>query len=46
MARALFESRKPLFWAQVRRGLLAGDAGVAVGVSATCGGGGSVKLAG
>ena len=37
MARALFESRKPLFWAQVRRGLWAGDAGVAVGVSATCG---------
>ena len=37
MARALFQSRKPLFWAQLRRGLLAGDAGVAVGVSATCG---------
>jgi transposase, IS30 family len=37
MARALFESRKPLFWEQVRIGLLAGEAGVAVGVSATCG---------
>jgi transposase, IS30 family len=37
MARVLFQSRKPLFWDQVRNGLLAGDAGVAVGVSATCG---------
>src|SRR3954469_23896503 len=37
MARALFHSRKPLFWEQIRQGLLAGDAGVAVGVSATCG---------
>ncbi|NOP96734.1 IS30 family transposase [Mycolicibacterium fortuitum] len=37
MARSLFQSRKPLFWEQVRRGLLAGDAGEAAGVSATCG---------
>jgi transposase, IS30 family len=37
MARALFASRKPLFWEQIRSGVLAGDAGVAVGVSATCG---------
>ena len=37
MARALLQSRKPLFWEQIRQGLLAGDAGVAVGVSATCG---------
>lgn len=37
MSRALFQSRKPLFWAQIRQGLLAGEAGVAVGVSATCG---------
>jgi transposase, IS30 family len=37
MARALFHSRKPLFWEQIRQGLLAGEAGVAVGVSATCG---------
>jgi IS30 family transposase len=37
MARALFQSRKPLFREQIRMGLLAGDAGVAVGVSATCG---------
>jgi IS30 family transposase len=37
MARALFQSRKPLFWEQIRLGLLAGDAGEAVGVSATCG---------
>jgi IS30 family transposase len=37
MARALFQSRKLRFWEQVRRGLLAGEAGVAVGVSATCG---------
>jgi hypothetical protein len=35
MARALFQSRMPLFWAQIRMGLLPGDAGVAVGVSAT-----------
>jgi IS30 family transposase len=27
----------PLFWEQIRRGLLPGDAAVAVGVSATCG---------
>jgi IS30 family transposase len=37
MARALFQSRTPLFWEQIRKGLLPGDAGVAVGVSATCG---------
>jgi IS30 family transposase len=37
MARALLQSRMPLFWEQVRRGLLPADAGVAVGVSATCG---------
>jgi transposase, IS30 family len=37
MARALFQSRMPLFWEQIRRGLSPGDAGVAVGVSATCG---------
>ena len=37
MARALFQSRKPLFWEQIRNGLSPGDAGVAVGVSATCG---------
>jgi IS30 family transposase len=37
MARALFQSRKPLFWEQIRQGQLAGDAGEAVGVSATCG---------
>jgi IS30 family transposase len=37
MARALLQSRKPLFWEQIRLGLLAGDAGEAVGVSATCG---------
>lgn len=37
MARALFQSTKPLFWNQIRKGLLPGDAGVAVGVSATCG---------
>ena len=37
MPGVLFQSRKPLFWEQVRKGLLAGDAGVAAGVSATCG---------
>jgi len=37
MARALFQSRKPLFWEQIRNGLSPGNAGVAVGVSATCG---------
>jgi transposase, IS30 family len=37
MARLVFLSRKPLFWEQIRLGLLPGDAGVAVGVSATCG---------
>jgi len=37
MARVLFRSRTPLFWEQIHRGLLPGDAGVAVGVSATCG---------
>jgi transposase, IS30 family len=37
MARALLQSRKPLFWEQVRKGLLAGDAGVAAGVSPGCG---------
>jgi IS30 family transposase len=37
MSRALFQSRKPLFWEQIREGLFAGDAGEAVGVSATCG---------
>ena len=37
MGRALFQSKKPLFWEQIRRGLLPGDAGVAVGVSASCG---------
>lgn len=37
MARALFQSRKPLFWNQVRMGLLPGDAGEAAGVSGTCG---------
>jgi IS30 family transposase len=37
MSRALFQSRKPLFWEQVRKGLLSGEAGVAAGVSATCG---------
>ena len=37
MSRALFQSKKPLFWEQIRQGLLAGDAGEAVGVSATCG---------
>lgn len=28
MARALFQSRKPLFWEQIRMGLLAGDVGL------------------
>ncbi len=37
MARALFQSRRSLFWEEVRQGWLPGDAGVAVGVSATCG---------
>lgn len=37
MARGSFQSRKRLFWERVREGLLPGDAGVAVGVSATCG---------
>jgi transposase, IS30 family len=37
MARALFQSSKPLFWEHVRSGLLPGDAGVVAGVSATCG---------
>ncbi len=37
MARLVFQSRKPLFWEQIRLGLLPGDAGVAVGLSATCG---------
>jgi IS30 family transposase len=37
MARALFQSRKPLFWEQIRKGLLPEHAGEAVGVSATCG---------
>jgi transposase, IS30 family len=37
MARALLQSRKSLFWEQVRVGLFPGDAGVVVGVSATCG---------
>ena len=37
MARVLFQSRKPLFWEQIRQGQLAGDAGEAVGASATCG---------
>jgi IS30 family transposase len=37
MARALFQSRKPLFWEQIRKGLLPGDAGMAASVSATCG---------
>ena len=37
MARALFQSRKPLFWEQIRSGLSPGEAGVSVGVSATCG---------
>ncbi|MCW2553426.1 MAG: Transposase, family [Mycobacterium sp.] len=37
MARALFQSSKPLFWEQIRKGLLLADASVAVGVSATCG---------
>jgi IS30 family transposase len=35
MARALFQSSKPLFWEQIRKGLLPEDAGVAAGVSAT-----------
>jgi transposase, IS30 family len=37
MARALFQSKKPLFWEQIRQGLLVGEAGEAAGVSATCG---------
>jgi transposase, IS30 family len=37
MARALFQSSKPLFWEQIRKGLLLEDASVAAGVSATCG---------
>jgi IS30 family transposase len=37
MARLVLESKKRLFWEQVRQGLLAGDAGEAAGVSATCG---------
>jgi len=37
MARALFQSRKPLFWEQIRNGLLPEAASVAAGVSATCG---------
>jgi transposase, IS30 family len=37
MARALFQSRKLLFWEQIRKGSLAGQAGEAAGVSATCG---------
>jgi IS30 family transposase len=37
MARALLQSSKPLFWEQIRKGLLPEDAGVAAGVSATCG---------
>jgi IS30 family transposase len=37
MARALFQSSKPLFWEQIRKGLLLQDASVAAGVSATCG---------
>jgi IS30 family transposase len=37
MARALLQASKPLFWEQIRQGQLAGDAGEAVGVSATCG---------
>jgi transposase, IS30 family len=37
MARALFQSSKPLFWEQIRKGLLPEHAGVAAGVSATCG---------
>jgi len=36
MSRALFQSRKPLFWEQIRQGQLVGDAGEAVGVSVTC----------
>ena len=37
MARALFQSRKPLFWEHIRKGVLPGEAGMAAGVSATCG---------
>jgi transposase, IS30 family len=37
MARALFQSSKSLFWEHVRSGLQPEDAGVAAGVSATCG---------
>jgi transposase, IS30 family len=37
MSRSLFQSRKPLFWQQIRDGLFAGEAGEAVGVSGTCG---------
>ncbi|WP_353961780.1 helix-turn-helix domain-containing protein, partial [Mycolicibacterium duvalii] len=36
MGRALLQSRKPLFWEQIRNGLLPEHAGRAVGVSATC----------
>jgi IS30 family transposase len=37
MARRALRSRMPLFWEHVRRGLDAGEAGEAVGVSAGCG---------
>jgi transposase, IS30 family len=37
MARALLQSSKPLFWGQIRNGLLPEAASVAAGVSATCG---------
>jgi IS30 family transposase len=37
MARLVLVSKKRLFWALIREGSLAGDAGEAAGVSATCG---------
>jgi IS30 family transposase len=37
MARLVLESKKRLFWEFICEGLLAGDAGEAAGVSATCG---------
>ena len=37
MARALLQASRRLFWEQIRNGLLPEDAGVAAGVSATCG---------
>jgi IS30 family transposase len=37
MAKGALRSRVPVFWEHVRRGLTAGEAGVAVGVSPGCG---------